>query len=649
MRFHYLAAALLAAIAPAALIAAPAKLPAGDTFEVAQGWTATAKGQVILLTPPEADNLVAVVEVGAAANATEAVAKAWALAQPTMTMVPKLVSERPGRNGWDARAIADYEIPPNAKRAIQAQALHAGNRWTVLLISMDEGIAEKRAAAINGVAQSLRPAGYTRESFAGRTPRALDAPRIEAMKSFVSESMQKIGVPGVGLALISDNKVVWSGGLGIKELGKSDPVDGDTLFMIASNTKGMATLLLSTLVDDGKIKWDQPVTEVYPSFRLGDDATTKSVLVKHLVCACTGLPRKDLEWIFATSATTPASDTFRQLAATQPTSKFGEVFQYNNLMASAAGYIGGHLVYPQMELGAAFDRAMQERIFGPLGMTRTTFSMKTALAGNHASPHGWGVGTTPLLGSQDFNYMVYPARPAGGAWSSANDMAKYVQLELTKGVLPSGKRLVSESALLARRARGVPEGENRWYGMGLSEDATWDVPVIHHGGSMAGYKSDWLAIPSAGIGLVLLTNAEEGQGLLRPTMRRLLELVYDGKPEADGDVTAYVKRFKEQNDGDRPKLTIPPDPAAVKALAKRYTSPELGTLTVEQKGGETLFRFTSWSTTVASKREGDGSLSFVSTDPLNAWSPMVVGNRDGKRVLIVRDAQHEYVYTEVAS
>ncbi len=115
--------------------------------------------------------------------------------------------------------------------------------------------------------------------------------------------------------------------------------------MVASNTKGMATLLLSILADDGKLRWDQKVIDLYPQFRLGSDEVTKSVEVRHLVCACTGLPRKDFAFILAEPGA-PASDTFVQLAQTMPTSKFGELFQYNNLMASAAGYLGGALSYP---------------------------------------------------------------------------------------------------------------------------------------------------------------------------------------------------------------------------------------------------------------------------------------------------------------
>ena len=108
----------------------------------------------------------------------------------------------------------------------------------------------------------------------------------------------QLGVPGVGLAFIDGGKVVDEGGLGVRELGKPEKVDANTLFMAASNTKGMTTLLLARLVDAGKLSWDEPVVKVYPAFKLGDPAITPQVLFKHLICACTGLPRQDLEFIF---------------------------------------------------------------------------------------------------------------------------------------------------------------------------------------------------------------------------------------------------------------------------------------------------------------------------------------------------------------
>src|SRR5260370_37474150 len=98
----------------------------------------------------------------------------------------------------------------------------------------------------------------------------------------------------------------------------------------------------------------------------------------------------------------------------QPSSKFGELFQYSNLMAAAAGYIGAHLVYPDRELGAAYDEAMQRKIFDPLGMKSTTFDMARALRGDHASPHGDDIDGKQSLGDIAFDYSVMPHRPAGG-------------------------------------------------------------------------------------------------------------------------------------------------------------------------------------------------------------------------------------------
>src|SRR5204862_4070225 len=232
------------------------------------------------------------------------------------------------------------------------------------------------------------------------------------------------------------------------------------------------------------------------------------------------------------------------LGTMQPTSHFGEVFQYSNLMASAAGYVGAHLYDPKRDLGAAYDEAMQKMIFAPLGMNSTTFDMARALKANHATPHGDDVDGAPRAASMAFNYSVMPHRPAGGVWTSAHDLIRYVQLELAAGKLTDGKQLVSEENILARRMPQIATGEDQSYGMVLSVDKTWGVTVDHHGGSIAGFKSDLMLLPDQGIGAVLLTNSDTGGMLLRPLMRRLLEVVFDGKPEAVGNVDAAAANFK---------------------------------------------------------------------------------------------------------
>ena len=338
-------------------------------------------------------------------------------------------------NGWEERRVFSYETSPNEKAVVYALAWRAGQAWTVVIVEATDATFEKRNAGFSLTIGSLRPKGYQREMFAGKQARPLDAERIALLKDFVQNVMQQLDIPGVGLSLIDGGQVVFQGGFGVKTLGKPDPVDADTLFLAASNTKAMTTLLLAELVDEKKLRWDQPVTEVYPSFRLGDAETTRQVLVKHLVCCLHRASPAGLR--MAVQFWKGHSRVIARvvLGTMQPTSRFGEVFQYSNLMAAAAGFIGASVVNPGQELGAAYDEAMRAKVLEPLGMTHTTFDFAKALAGNVASPHGDNPDGKTVLARMDNNYSAVPLRPAAGMWTSARDLSHYVQMELALGEL----------------------------------------------------------------------------------------------------------------------------------------------------------------------------------------------------------------------
>ena len=275
----------------------PGKTSAGLTFTQPKEWTADTHGPVTLFKAPEGNLSVAVVEVGAAANAQEATARAWTLYRPDAARTVRMSSAGAPENGWDERVSIAYETSPNERAIVSAMAMRTASSWTVVIAEGSEATANKRAAAVSVLQRSLRPAGYKPENFAGVAAQRLTPEKIQALRDFVTQSAHELEVPGVGLAFIDQGKVVWQGGVGTREIGKDEPVDARTKFMIASNTKGMSTLLLSVLADEGKLRWDEKVVDIYPTFRLGDDATTQAVLVRHLVCACTGLPRKDLSFI----------------------------------------------------------------------------------------------------------------------------------------------------------------------------------------------------------------------------------------------------------------------------------------------------------------------------------------------------------------
>jgi CubicO group peptidase (beta-lactamase class C family) len=638
---------------PAALLAqeptrsaAVAQDAAGITYTAPNGWAAAAAGPTEVYTAPEGNLRLAVVKIGEAADAGAAAAKAWALFNPQAQREVRLATAGAPGDGWDERVNIAYRTSPSERAVAAATALRQGGEWVVLITDGSELVANKRMAAISQVGESIRPAGYTPESFAGQTANRLTPERVQLLRDFVARSAEELEVPGVAIALVDQGEVVWQGGYGVRSLGEEAPVDEHTKFMIASNTKGMATLLLSVLADEGKLRWSQPVTDLYPEFRLGSDETTKSTLVRHLVCACTGLPRKDYAFILADSGA-PASDTFRQLAQSEPTSDFGELYQYNNLMASAAGYLGGALAYPDMELGAAFDQAMTTRILDPLGMKDTTFDFTVGEAGNWARPHGYDIAGEVTLLSNRFNHLITPHRPAGGAWSTAADMAKYVQLELSKGLSPQGERVVSEANITERRKRGVPIGENAWYGMGLMERQVADVSVVTHGGTLQGYHSNFYLLPDAGIGAVILTNSDAGASMLGPFLRRLMEVVYDGKPEATQEIAVAAARLEKQADAKRASLTVPGDPEVLAGLASMYVHPEIGSITIDRRDGTYAMKAGFVEGPIATRANADGSVSLVTAGPGLISVEAVVGERDGRPTLTVSDNQHEYVYEAV--
>ena len=623
----------------------PRTTVAGNTFVVPAGWAVWVTGPATIVEAPEGDSRIALVDV-AAKSAEEALELAWAAYKPDRTWKLEAAVPMPDKDGWTQAKQFGYQTSPNEKRVVGAVALHANDTWTVAIVDVAVATAERRSSQLGVMFGKLLPKGGAKESFAGKTPHRLDKERIAQLTKFIEDARTLLDVPGVALGIVEHGKVVFAGGFGVRQLGKPAKIDANTKFMVASNTKAWTTLMLAKLVDENKLAWDSTATSLLDTFKLGDAETTKQVLVKHLICACTGMPRHDMEMLFEFKTATPAS-MMKRLGTMQPTSKFGELFQYSNNMASAAGYIGGHVAFPKLELGKAYDEAMRTRVFAPLGMTSTTFDFKKAQVGNVARPHSSDIEGKTTNALHALNYMVVADRPAGAAWSNVTDMLKYVQMELAEGALPSGKPYISKASLLARRAPQVVIGTDRTYGMGLMVNKSSGVTVVHHGGDLIGYHSDMLWLPEHNIGAVILTNGDTGGAIRSAFQRKLLEVLFDGKPDAEAAITTAKRSFDEGIARARKQLVIPADAAEAGKLAARYASPELGELTVIKQGTAVWFDVGEWQTEVATKRNPDGTTSFVAISPSVTGFELVVGSAGGKRTLVLRDAQHEYAFTEI--
>lgn len=621
----------------------PKTTAGGAAFTAPAGFTLTQDGLVIRIDPPETDFHAAVVEVRAA-NLDTAVSAAWKAVRPDFSRSIKERVRMPPRFGWDERQRIYYESSPSEHTKVFALSLRRGDSWTFYLVEGSLATWEKRYSPFMLVDGSLRPKGYVRESFAGKKAHALDGDRLKKLSEFIEHGMKELGIPGAAYGLIQDGKVVFAQGFGVRELGKPAKVDADTLFMIASTTKALTTLLLAKLVDEGKFAWDTPVTQVYPGFKLGDPDATRRLLMKHVVCACTGVPAQDFEWWYESSRATPKS-MVELLATIRPTSRFGEVFQYSNLMAAAAGYVGAHTLYPDRELGAAYDEAMKTRVFGPLGMKTATFDFGRAERGNHASPHGDNQEGKPVVASLVPLRATLSLRPSGGAWASVRDELQYLQVELSRGKLPDGTRHVSERNIVERRVSQIALGEDEDYGMGLSTNRAWGIPVVNHDGGLPGFKSYFYFLPDHGVGGVFLTNSVTGYILLEPLLRRLVEVLFDGAPEAEEDLAAGVERLRSRQAALRARLTVPADPKVIAGLATRYKNPALGEVTLKKRGSATIVDVGEWTVEVATRKNGDGTVSLFGIEP-GIDDEFLIGQRDGKRVLIVQENQHEYVFVE---
>ena len=183
--------------------------------------------------------------------------------------------------------------------------------------------------------------------------------------------------------------------------------------------------------------------------------------------------------------------------------------------------------------------------------------------------------------------------------------------------------------------------------MALGVDNSDGVTVIDHGGDMGGFHSNMMWWPEQKVGAVILTNADEGVYLRGPFKRRLMELMFDGEAQAQATADANAKANREGFDAFRKLLQIPGDAAALAALAPRYRNDALGDIVVSRRDGKARIDVGAFSSEIVTQPQPDGSMAFVTIDPVAAGFQLVRADKDGMRKLVVRDGQHEYVFDEV--
>jgi CubicO group peptidase (beta-lactamase class C family) len=400
--------------------------------------------------------------------------------------------------------------------------------------------------------------------------------------------------PGMAIAIVKDDKVVLSKGYGTRELGKNEPVDENTVFAIASNSKAFTTASLAILVDEKKLSWDDKVSKYLPDFQMYDPWVTSELMVRDLVTHRVGLDTfsGDLLWYETTYS---PDEVLRRVHHLKPVSSFRTRFGYQNLMFIAAGKV------IEKVSGKPWCDFVTERILAPLGMSRTTCSVKN-LPDNAAWPHNESGGKLRVLhrGNVDGAYS------AAALNSSVSDLSKWVRTQLAKGKF-EGKQIFSEQQAwqmyqqyLAQQIsepafKNNPTRHFSGVAMGWFVYDYHGRKIINHSGGLDGMLSYTVLIPEENVGFVVLTNSESPAfGVMMNKIRDVF--VNAPKRDWNAESVEQAKRSKDAADQERQKV----DAARVKdtrpslALANyagTYSDNLYGDITVSEKNGKLVMRF----------------------------------------------------------
>jgi CubicO group peptidase (beta-lactamase class C family) len=335
------------------------------------------------------------------------------------------------------------------------------------------------------------------------------------LDTYVARAMKTFDVPGISVAIVKDNKAVLVKGYGVRKLGESIPVDQHTLFGIGSNTKAFTTAALATLVDEGKISWDDPVYQRLPGFQMYDPYVSHEMTIRDLLTHRSGMGLGEGDLLFWPHTTYTRQEIVYKLRFMKPASSFRSKYAYDNLMYVAAGEI------IEAVTGTSWEDYIRERILTALGMSDTNLTNSAWKAGaNYAWPHSKLPGKLQAI---DF-VPLDNAGPAGSINSSARDMAKWVLLQLNRGRFPDREgRLFSErqsdemwspQTILPIGTPPPPLAALRPhfadYGLGWSMSDYHGRKIVGHTGGVAGFVSLVRLVPEENLGVVVLTNAEEG-------------------------------------------------------------------------------------------------------------------------------------------
>ncbi len=425
--------------------------------------------------------------------------------------------------------------------------------------------------------------------------RAARAPDMAAFDRYVAKAVGDWKVPGLAVAVVQNDSLLFAKGYGVLEQGKPARVSEHTRFAIGSTTKAMTVTALAMLADEGKLSFDDRVIDHLPDFRLHDPWVTRELTIRDLLTHRTGLPGTDLLWVFDSY---PTDEIFRRMRYVEPESSFRSHWEYQNVMYALAGAI------VEQASGMSWADFLRKRIFEPLGMTET-IPLVSELPGkpNVAVPHAEVNDSVQVVSIRTTD----PIAPAGSVWSSVHDMSIWMRFVLDSGRV-GDKRLVKPETFREMVAPEMRAPMNEYPALQLSKPhffsyaLGWFVQdyqgetVWMHTGSIDGMIAIIGLLPGRRTGVYVLGNLDHAE-LRHALMYRAFDM-FEGNPPRDwsgdlralfADMRAKAVAARAKRDSTRAKNTRPTLPLA--KYVGTYNDSTYGKVDITLSSDTLHFRF----------------------------------------------------------
>ncbi|MCX6169848.1 MAG: serine hydrolase [Ignavibacteriales bacterium] len=407
--------------------------------------------------------------------------------------------------------------------------------------------------------------------------------KIKRIDSLITKAMTDWKMPGFSVAIVKNDSVIFAKGYGVKDIAKNEPVDENTLFVIASCSKAFTTASLATLVDEGKLKWDDPVTKYLPDFQMYDPWVTKEMVVRDLITHRSGLATfsGDFLWL---SSIYDRKEVIRRARFLKPTSSFRSRYGYQNIMFITAAEIIKSVT------DTAWADYVRAHILNPLGMNHTNTSYALFNNdGNAAKAHYEKDGSMKIYSDvQQDN-----AHGALGLNSSAIEMAQWIRLQLGKGTY-NKQKIFSERQSMEMWSNQTAVGSGN-YGLGWGINYRNGKKTLSHGGGMPGMVSQVTLVPEDNFGFVLLSNLEVG--MVGAVSNYILDVISNVEPKdyekmsLDGYARRKAAFEKEINRREEIRVKDSKPSLPLEKYCGTYEDKMYGDATVSMKDGKLFLQF----------------------------------------------------------